>query len=273
MRNSEIIKEIENKSLEARRMLVRISAQAGTVHIGSSLSEIEILATLYSSFLNIKPSNVNNPERDRLILSKGHAALGLYVVLNQHGFIKDEELESYTQDGTNLAVHPVLGSAPGIEATSGALGHGLSIAVGMALAAKRNGWKSRYVVILSDGECDEGSVWEAAMLAGHLKLDNLLVVIDYNKIQSFGRVSEVLELEPFAEKWQVNHWSTLEVDGHDVSDLLESLSKFPNEKGKPTAIIAHTIKGKGISYFEDTLESHYRSIKPQELDEVLKNIS
>ena len=263
---------LRERSLEARKRLLRISSAANSVHIGSSLSMIEILEVLYGKFLRVTPNNINLSNRDKFILSKGHAGLGLYIILAQFGFIKDVELSAYAKDGTKLAVHPVLNSAPGIEATSGSLGHGLPITLGMAIAGRRNGWNSRYVVLMSDGECDEGSNWEAIMFAGHLGLDNLLVILDYNKIQSFGTTSEVLELEPFKDKWEANRWSVKEVDGHDLDQLTSVLNSFPFETNKPSVIIAHTVKGKGVPHLENTLESHYRSIKSEELDEVLATV-
>lgn len=266
------IDTLREQSLEARKRLLRISSAANSVHIGSSLSMIEILEVLYGKFLQVTPNSIGFPDRDKFVLSKGHAGLGLYIILAQFGFIKDAEVSDYANDGTKLAVHPVLNSAPGIEATSGSLGHGLPISLGMAIAGKRNGWGSRYVVLMSDGECDEGSNWEAIMLAGHLGLDNLLVIVDYNKIQSFGTTSEVLELEPFKDKWEANRWSVKEVDGHDLEQLTSTFSSFPFKTNRPSVVIAHTIKGKGVPHLENTLESHYRSVKPEELDDVLSTV-
>lgn len=267
------IPALKQKALETRKTLITVAARSGSLHIGSSLSHIDITTALYSRILNVTPGTLDDPARDRFFLSKGHAALGYYCVLAAHGFIPMEALERYSQDGTKLAGHPVLGSAPGIEGTSGSLGHSLPMAVGLALAAKRNGWSSKYVVLLSDGECDEGSNWEAMLLAGHLGLDNLTVIVDYNKIQSFGTVKDVLDLEPFAAKWEACKWSALEVDGHDFSQLLPALSSLPSAAGKPSAILAHTVKGKGVPYMENKLEWHYLNVKPEDLEETLRQMN
>lgn len=264
--------ELKKKALETRRLLLTIAAARNATHIGSSLSHIDITTTLYSKVLNVSPDTFNDPQRDRFFLSKGHAALGYYCVLAQHGFIPLEELEKYSLDDTQLAGHPVYGSALGIEATSGSLGHGLPMALGLAIAAKRNKWNSKYIVVLSDGECDEGSNWEAILLAGHLGLDNLTVVVDYNKIQSFGTVAEVLDLEPFAAKWAACKWAVKEIDGHDFGELLPTLSSLPLENGKPSVVIAHTVKGKGVPYMENKVEWHYLNVKPEDLEMTLAQL-
>ncbi len=257
---------------DIRRDFLRIASNTGALHIGSSLSQIDILVALYGDSLNVRPETATDPVRDRFILSKGHAALGYYVTLAHYGFIPIEEVEKYGKDGTKLAAHPVLRSALGIEASSGSLGHGLPIAVGMALAAKRAGMKSQYVVLLSDGECDEGSNWEAMLLAGHLGLDNLTVIVDYNKIQSFGRTAEVLDLEPFADKWRAVRWGVREVNGHDFSELIPALHARPLEAGKPSVLIAHTVKGKGVSFMEDTIEWHYLNLPAEKLEQALAEL-
>jgi transketolase len=270
--NKSLENNLKKKARQARELLLRASASSHSVHIGSSLSEIEILIALYNKVLKISAKKPNDPNRDRFILSKGHAGLGLYTVLSEQGFIPRREILNYTKDGTKLAVHPVYHSAPGLEATSGSLGHGLPIGLGMALSAKRDKKKWRTFVLLSDGECDEGSTWEAILLAGHLKLDNLVAIVDYNKIQSFGRTKEILDLEPFAKKWQVAGWSAIEINGHNFGEILKACSKIPHTKGKPTVVIAHTIKGKGLSHMENTIESHYMNVSPEELEDVIKNI-
>lgn len=272
MNKKSSIDELTEKALEARRRFLTIASDRNSLHLGSSLSQIDILTALYGGFLRVTPNTVDDPTRDRFILSKGHAALGYYVVLAQNGFIPFSEVESYGMDNTKLAAHPVLGSAPGIEATSGSLGHGLPIGVGMAIAAKKKGYDARSVVLLSDGECDEGSNWEAILLAGHLKLDNLLVIVDYNKIQSFGRTEEVLDLEPFTDKWRSMGFDVQEIDGHSFDEIVSALELSTKTKEKPTVIIAHTIKGKGVSFMEDKLEWHYFNLKPEMLSEALKEL-
>ncbi|KKW19683.1 MAG: Transketolase subunit A [Parcubacteria group bacterium GW2011_GWA2_51_10] len=266
------IEQLKKTALAARKMLIRIASKSHSPHIGSSLSHIDITTALYSAILNVTPKTARDPCRDRFILSKGHAALGYYCVLALHGFISQKELERYGKNDTKLAGHPVLGTAKGIEATSGALGHGLAMALGLALAGKRDGLSAKYVVLVSDGECDEGSTWEAILLAGHLGLDNLTVIVDYNKIQSFGRVEEVLDLEPFADKWEASRWAVASLDGHDFAELLPALSSLPLRKGKPTVIIAHTIKGKGVPIMENKLEWHYRDVRPEDLEETLAQV-
>ncbi len=263
---------LKQKSFNTRKRFLTIASNRGALHLGSSLSHIDLLTVLYSTFLNINKKNVKDEKRDRFILSKGHAALGYYCVLAEHGLIPWSEIEKYGQDGTSLAAHPVLGSAPGIEATTGSLGHGLPIALGMAIAAKRNGWKSQYVVMLSDGECDEGSNWEAMLLAGHMGLANLTVIVDYNKLQSFGTVKEVLDLEPFSDKWEACKWSVKEIDGHNHTEIKKTFAQLPFKKGKPNVIIAHTIKGKGVPYMENKLEWHYFTVKPENLNDTLNQL-
>lgn len=267
-----LIPELKRRAMNIRRRLITISAKAGSSHIGSSLSSIDILTALYFDALRIKPSTYNDPKRDKFIMSKGHAGLGFYSALAEAGFIEDKVLEEYCKDNSILTVHPVRGLAKGIEATTGSLGHGLGMGLGMALAAKRDKNPSRTFVLLSDGECDTGATWEAVMLAGHLKLDNLVAIIDYNKIQSFGTVKEVLDLEPFADKWRANRWGVVEVDGHDFKKLVPALRKIPAKQNKPTVIIAHTVKGKGIKFMENKLEWHYKNISAQELDKTLEQI-
>lgn len=264
---------LKTRALEARKALIRAAAKSRSAHIGSSLSQIDITTVLYSSVLNIAPKSADDPERDRFFFSKGHAALGYYAVLAQHGFITAEELETFGEDGTKLAGHPVYRSAPGIESTSGSLGHGLPMAVGVAIAHKRAGTKARCFVLLSDGELDEGSNWEALLLAGHFKLDNLSIIIDYNKIQSFGTVKEVLDLEPLAQKFESCNWSVREVDGHDIQAMIDAFGNVPQKSGMPSAFIAHTVKGKGIKKFENTLASHYANIRPEDVEATLNDLS
>ena len=238
---------------------VRMTHRAKSSHVGSSLSMAEILAVLYSGVLRVDPRDPRNPGRDRLILSKGHACAGLYAALAESAFFPIAWLESFYTDGAKLAGHATAGDVPGIEVSTGSLGHGLPIACGMAKAGKLDARDYRVVAILSDGECDEGSTWEAALFAPHHKLDNLVAIIDYNKIQSLGTAAEVLGLEPFADKWRAFGWSVREVDGHDCRAIGDALESLPFEPGKPTCLIAHTIKGKGVSFMENSVLWHYRT--------------
>jgi transketolase len=255
-----------------RAHALRMVHRAKASHIGSCLSMADILAVLYTRVLNIDPLAPGDCNRDRFILSKGHAAAILYAALAERGFFPVSELDSYCEVGSRLTGH-VSHGVPGIEVSTGSLGHGLPIAVGAALAARADGRSSKVFCLLSDGECDEGSNWEAILFAPHHNLENLVVIVDFNKIQSFGRVCDVLELEPFAEKWRAFRWNTIEVDGHDIGALEQVLSSTPQQAGRPTVIVAHTIKGKGVSYMEDKLEWHYRSPSVDQLEEALAEVA
>ena len=226
-------------------------------HIGGCLSMADLLAVLYGRVLRVDPARPGWADRDRLIVSKGHGAAIVYAVLAERGFFPVEQLATYCQDGTDLAGH-ISPKAPGVEVATGSLGHGLSIGCGMALAAKRGGCSWRVFVVLSDGDCDEGSTWEAALFAPQHELGNLIAIVDYNKMQAFGRTREVLDLDPLADKWRAFRWAVQEIDGHDVPAIINALERVPLESGKPTAIIAHTVKGKGVSFMEDNLLWHYR---------------
>jgi len=255
-----------------RRRTLSMIRKAHSSHIGGAFSMAEVLATLYSGILRIDPVRPHWPERDRLILSKGHACAALYVVLAERGFFPREWLDEFYQDGGRLAGHATHHGVPGVEASTGALGHGLSIACGMALAATRDERPYRVFAVLSDGECDEGSTWEAAMFAAHHRLDRLVAIVDYNKIQSLGRVEEVLNLEPFANKWRSFGWTVREEDGHDTDRLKETLSQIPFERDRPSCLIAHTIKGRGVSFMEDRLLWHYRSPDDGEFEQAVQEL-
>jgi len=247
---------------------LKMTNRAHSSHIGGCLSAADILAVLYGGILNVEPGSPENPLRDRFILSKGHAAAAIYATLAECGFFPVEWLDTFYLDGSRLSGHVTRG-IPGVEVSSGSLGHGLPISCGMSLAAKRDNNGCRVFALLSDGECDEGSTWEAALFAGHHRLDNLTAIIDYNKIQSFGMVKEVLDLEPFAEKWRAFGWSAREVDGHSHGQIRQALSEAPFEKDKPSCIIAHTVKGKGVSFMENRLEWHYFYPSDEDLEKAL----
>ncbi len=252
---------------DALRMVHRAKAS----HIGSSLSMCDLLAVLYGCVLHVDPDRPDWPERDRFILSKGHGAAAGYAVLAEAGFFPVEWLETYCQDGSKLAGHLTRG-VPGVELSTGSLGHGLPVGAGMALAAKADKVPYRVFVLLSDGELDEGSNWEAILFAAHHQLDNLVAIVDYNKIQSFGSVGEVIRLEPLAEKWHAFGWATREIDGHDHQAIAEALRMVPHERGKPTAVVAHTVKGKGVSFMEDLLAWHYKSPSDEQLAQALDEL-
>jgi transketolase len=247
-------------------------SEAKTSHIGSCLSVADILAVLYGRVLNVDPKRPAWPDRDRLIMSKGHAAAVTYAAVAEAGFMPKERLAEYARNGGQLYGHVTHMGVPGIEMSSGSLGHGLPVGVGMALTGKRSDATWRVFVVMSDGECDEGSNWEAILFAGHHKLDNLTAVIDYNKIQSLDWVEKTLRLEPLADKFRAFGWSVREVDGHDVGALGSAFQALPMEAGKPNAIIAHTVKGKGVSWMEGKVLWHYRPPTPDELVTALAEV-
>lgn len=255
-----------------RLHVLDMTSRAKSSHVGSSFSMAELLAVLYGKTLRVDPSRPDWPERDRFILSKGHGCAGLYAVLAERGFFPRDVLTTFYQNGSILAGHATT-TAPGVEISTGSLGHGLSIGAGMALAAKRDGHAHRVFVLLSDGECDEGSTWEPILFAPQHGLDNLVAIVDFNKIQSLAPVSEVMELEPFAAKWRAFRWGVREIDGHDVGAIDDALSSVPFEPGKPSCIIAHTVKGKGVSFMErEGVLWHYRSPQGEELTAALREL-
>lgn len=262
---------MDQRSKLLRKMIVEGLEGGGRGHLGSSMSLVEILRVLYDSYLKFDPANDKWKKRDRLILSKGHGCLALYAILADKGFIEREELKTFCRAEARIGGHPERGKIPGVEASTGALGHGLPMGVGMAIAAKLRKEDHRVVVICGDGEINEGSVWEAAMSATKHKLSNLTVFIDYNKLQSYGLTKEVLDLEPLADKWRSFGFEVIEVDGHDVNALEEVLKKLPVSKEKPTTVICHTIKSKGFPYAEGKAEWHHKSnMKPEEIADMYK---
>jgi transketolase len=240
-------------------------------HIGGVLSMADVLAVLYSHVLEIRPEEPEWPDRDRFILSKGHCCAGVYAALALRGFIPLDELQTYGAAGSRLMTH-VSHKVPGVEFSTGSLGHGLPFGTGKALAASRKGAAWRTFVLLSDGELDEGSNWEAALFAAHHDLDNLTVIVDYNKIQSLGAVEEVIRLEPLVDKFQAFGWAVREVDGHDLPALESLLALLPLEAGKPSLILAHTIKGKGVPFMENNLLWHYRNPDDEKLRDALSSL-
>lgn len=245
--------------------------RAGSGHTGGSLSLVEILVSLYYYKMKHDPKNPLWSERDRLVLSKGHGCPALYAVLADCGYFARAELWTLRKFGSRLQGHPEKG-LPGIEASTGSLGQGLSIANGMALAAKLDGRKNYVYCILGDGELDEGQVWEAAMTASHYKLDNLIAIVDYNKFQIDGPIQEVKELEPLKDKWLAFGWKALEADGHDFNSLITALDKACTTKLKPAVILAHTVKGKGVSFMENDNRWHGVAPKREDLEKALKEL-
>lgn len=254
------INELERRARILRARIVETSHKAGIPHLGSCLSCVDILTALYFSVLRIDAAKPTDPDRDRFILSKGHGAPALFQVLAMRGFYPESMLDTYGEDGGVFAEHPPApGYLAGIEAATGSLGHGLPIALGMALAGRIKKQNYNVYAVLSDGECNEGSVWEAAMLAASQKVSNLCIVIDFNKWQATGRSREVMALDPLVDKWKAFGWNACEVNGHNMTELVDTLQRFPSEQQKPTAIIAHTVKGKGVSFMEDDNNWHYRT--------------
>jgi transketolase len=255
-----------------RRHALRMTSGGGSSHIGSVLSMADILAVLYGGVLRVDPSRPRWPGRDRFILSKGHAGAGVYAALAETGFFDVARLDDHYRDGSDLSGHVSHKGIPGVEFSTGSLGHGLPVGVGMALAGKLDAGDHRVVVLLSDGECDEGSNWEAILFAAHHRLDNLVAIVDYNKIQSLAPVAETLALEPFADKWRAFGWEVVEVDGHDHAALAASLGAVPRRGGAPTCVIAHTVKGKGVSFMEHSVLWHYRTARGAEFDAALEEL-
>ena len=251
---------------------LKMANSGGGSHIGSALSIADILAVLYTEILHLDPKNPKLEQRDRFVLSKGHAGAALYATLAETGFFPVSKLATHYQDGSDLCGHVSHKGIPGVEVSTGSLGHGLSLATGMALAAKIDQKKHRIFTLLSDGECDEGSTWEAILFAAHHHLDNLIAIIDYNKIQSLDMVADTLELEPFADKWRSFGWQVREVDGHNHQQLQSELSSVPLETGSPSVIICHTVKGKGVSFMENTVLWHYRIPKGDEYAAALQEL-
>lgn len=265
METVEDVQKLRELARAIRINIIKTAARVKSSHIGGSFSSVDLLTAMYFNFLRVDPNHPNDPNRDRLVFSKGHCALALYAALAARGFAPESALDDYFADGSLLTGHPTRACLPGVEVTSGSLGHGLPMGAGLAYAAQLDGSDARAVVLVSDGECDSGATWEAAMFAGYHKLDNLLTVVDYNKLQGFGRTEEVMNLEPFAAKWESSGWSAREINGHDFTEILQTLRTVPFDKGKPSVIIAHTIKGKGISFMENTLASHYDFPTPEQL--------
>jgi len=258
------LEELENKTRDIRRIIFRMIVKAGGGHTPSSLSVVDLLTVLYFRILKIDPNNPKADDRDRCILSKGHACAALYAVLAERGFIKTEVLNTFCQYGSILGGHPDMHSVPGIDASTGSLGHGLPFGVGIALCGKKDGKSYKVYVILGDGECQEGTIWEAAMFASHHRLDNLIAIVDHNKLQAIDSINHVDSLKPLLEKWKSFGWSAKEIDGHNLNQIYQSLQSIPFTQNKPSVIIAHTIKGKGISFMENIPLWHYRLPNVQE---------
>jgi len=255
---------------ELRRDIIRMAAHSG--HVGVALSCVDIVAALYTGVLNCTPATVNHPERDRFILSKGHGCMALYAVLAHRGFIDRALLDTYGQNGSVLAEHPLAGKVSGVECATGSLGHGLAIGAGMAQGLKLQGTGSRVYVLLGDGECNEGSVWEAAALARAGRLDNLVAIIDGNGLQACGKYDEISPGSMLADSWKSFGWDVSEADGHNYQELVTVLGHSSNN-GVPRVILCNTVKGKGIDFMERDLEWHYRPVKGDDRDKAFRRLN
>lgn len=260
------------RALRLRRHVVNMTSRGGSSHVGSALSMCDIMAVLYGRVLRVDAADPKWPGRDRFILSKGHAGAVVYASLAESGFFPVERLDQHYRNGSIFSGHVSHKGVPGVEFSTGSLGHGLGVGAGMAMQLRRAGGGQRVFVALSDGECDEGSNWEAILFSAHQKLDNLVAIVDYNKIQSLGPVADTIGLEPFADKWRAFGWSVVQIDGHDHEKLHAALDTVPHHAGRPTCIIADTVKGKGVSFMENSVLWHYRSPQGDELAAALAEL-
>ena len=266
------LSEMKERALVIRRHIVKMTAAAGSGHPGGSLSAVEILTALYFKVMNYDPANPRWEDRDRFILSKGHCVPVLYSVLAEAGYFSVEELNAFRKVNSRLQGHCHV-MTPGVEQCAGSLGQGLSFGIGAALAGNLDRRTYTVFVMLGDGECDEGQVWEAAMAASHFKLDNLVVMVDRNGIQNDRWTAEAMDLEPLADKWRSFGWRVVEIDGHDLEQVIEAMESAKQRNGSPTAIIAHTTKGKGVSFMENNADFHGKAPSAEELEKALKELS
>lgn len=257
------IAALEARSRAVRRHIVEMTANAGVGHQGGPLSATDLFVALYFHALRIDPARPDWPDRDRFVLSKGHGASGFYATLAERGFFPIDELLTFGLLNSRLQLHPDLHLLPGVEASTGSLGQGISIAVGMALGAKMDHRPFHVYTMISDGESQEGQIWEAAMAAANWQLDTLTAVLDYNDVQQSGSVSHQMDIAPVVDKWRAFRWHTLEIDGHDMAAIVHALDEARSVVGKPTIIIAHTVKGKGVSYMEHSFEWHSKPLTPE----------
>lgn len=274
IKNIEKVSKLKKAAHEVKKDILKISYNANVGHIGSSLSIADLLTVLYLSNLNVNPKKSTNPSRDRFILSKGHAAAALFCVLQKKGFISVTDLATFCADGGKLGSHPVYDLEIGVELSTGSLGHGLSVGTGMALGLRNKNKKNnpRVFVLISDAEINEGSVWEAIMFAGHHKLDNLVVILDDNNYQAFGKAKDVINMQPLSEKWENFGWSTKIIDGHNIQEIFNTFNKLPFKKNKPSVIIAKTKTAKGISLFENKQEAHYMPLNKLQYEKAIQDL-
>lgn len=259
---------------KVRRHALDMTSRGGTAHIGSIFSMADIVAVLYADIMHHDPKNPKMPDRDRLVLSKGHAGAGIYAVLAETGYFPIAELETHCQNGSRLSGHVSHKGVPGVEVSTGSLGQGLPMAMGMAMAAKINHQDHHVFCIIGDGECDEGTVWESALIANQFGLDNFIVTVDFNKIQSISSVEDTIKLEPLDQKWASFGWHVIRIDGHDHDALHRAYEEAlaARGKGKPIVVVADTVKGKGVSFMENDVLWHYRTARGEEYDTAVKEL-
>lgn len=267
------MKNLSRLAKNIRIHALKMTSLGKSSHIGSIFSICDILAVLYGDILNFNAEDPKMQDRDRFILSKGHAGAGVYAVLAESNFFNVKELKKHYQNGTIFSGHISHKGVPGVEFSTGSLGHGLGVGAGIAKAAKRKKEKFKVYVLMSDGECDEGSNWEAILFSSHHKLGNLVAIIDYNKIQSLDTTYKTLNLEPFAEKWKAFGWEVIEIDGHNILEIKNALIKANHIDDQPTVIICHTIKGKGVSFMENSVLWHYRSPQNEEYSAAIQELN
>jgi transketolase len=267
------VQELALKANDLRRELVRMFGKAGGGHFGGSLSAAEIMAALYFDVLHLRPRQPQWPDRDRFVLSKGHAAPAMYAALCDLGYFPREVLDEFEGPGNPLTMHPNMRKVPGVEASTGSMGHGLPIGVGICLGARLDNRSYRTFVLMGDGETQEGSVWEAVMCAAHYRLDNLTAIVDRNCLSCDGVIADLQRQEPFAARWQAFGWASREIDGHAVGEVAAALRTVPFEPGKPSVLIARTIKGKGISFMENVPGYHRANISPEQTQQALAEIA
>ncbi len=267
------VPELRKMAKQLRRHVITMIATAGSGHPGGSLSAADIVTALYFKVMRHDPKNTQWPDRDRFILSKGHAAPILYAALAECGYFPVEELSTLRKLGSRLQGHTDRTLTPGVEMSAGSLGQGLSFGIGIALAARLDKRDYHVYVLLGDGECEEGQIWEAAMSAPHFRIDNLTAIVDHNGIQLDGRCCDIMGLESLADKWRAFNWHVIEIDGHDMNQILHALEEAGKTKGRPTVIIAHTVKGKGVSFMENNVDFHGKAPTAQEAEIALKELA
>lgn len=274
MKSDMKVKELEKKAKEVRQLMVRTLLATQSGHPGGSFSCVDIMTALYFKVMNIDPAQPKWPDRDRFVLSKGHAALGFYSVLALRGYFDKELMKQFRQNGSILSGHPDMEKIPGVDMSTGSLGQGLSVGVGMALAAKYDRKAYKTYVLIGDGESQEGQIWEAALAGAQFKLDNLITIVDRNFMQLDGYTEQIMKLEPFEKKWEAFGWKVKEIDGHNIQQIINALKNAPVEKEKPTMIIAKTIKGKGLRLMENKYEWHgmKHPIKDEDAKSVLEDV-